>query len=120
MEIDSVEFTDEEVYAIENGEEINEGIYSPTYNEQDRVCFEYQLECLLEGSGEIEYFIDSIETAEKDIRGIEALITKSIGKDSFNNIMKLLDRYKFWLKRDYEETWKSYDDLEDYVNKTFK
>ena len=120
MKIDSEELTDDEAYAIENGEEINEGIYSPTYDDQNRYYIEYQLEGLLESAGEIKYHIDRLETAEKDIRGIETLIINSIGEVSYSNIIESLFVGKLWLERDYEGTWKSYDDLNEYVKNTFK
>ncbi|HPQ30034.1 MAG TPA: hypothetical protein PLQ82_16305 [Desulfobacteraceae bacterium] len=120
MKIDSVELTDEEVYAIENNEEINEGTYPPTYDTQWEVLLEYQLECMLEGTGEIRYYIDRVETAEKDIQGLKALIIKSIGKKSYNNILELFDRYKLRLYRDHKELWKSHDELYAYVYNTFK
>jgi hypothetical protein len=109
--------TDDEVYAIENGDEINDGIYSPnTYEEQCLDDFHEQLYCILEGIGYLQYVVDRYAKAERNLRTIETLIIGSIGKDSYEDIMDLIDLQKGWLNRDIKESWKSYDDLNLYIN----
>lgn len=120
MKIKLLELNDEEAYAIENGDEINEGIYSPKYDTQDEDYYHDQLYCLLESIGELRYYVNRHETAERDFRAIEALIINSISKVSYNNIMELLFLWKMWLKRDIDESWETYYDLKEYVNNTFK
>ena len=118
MKKDLVELTDEEAYAIENGDEINGGIYSLTYDRQYEDGLHEELGNILEGIGYYEYLVDRYENAEKNLRTIETLIIGSIGKKPYDDIMDLIDLQRGWLNRDIEELRESYDDLNQYIKKT--
>ena len=116
MKENLIELTDDEAYAIENGDGINDGIYSPnTYENHCIADFCMELERLLSGIGYHNYLVDKYEKAEGNLRTIETQIIGSIGKKSYDDIMDLLKLHRGWLERDIEESSEEYDDLSQYV-----
>jgi len=100
------ELTDEETYAMENGDTIIECDYSD--NPIDFTDID-ELYGILESIGYLEYLIDRYEKAKINLIKTENLIIGAIGKDSFEDMIDLIDLQKQWFKRDIRESWESYD-----------
>jgi hypothetical protein len=107
-----VELTDEEIQSIENGDGINDGIYSPTYEEED---LHYELYCLLEGTGYLEYLVDRNEKAERNLKAMEIPIKDLVGINAYNDILDLIQIQQIWLNRDIEKQWEEYNELHQYL-----
>lgn len=102
------ELTDEEAYAIENGDLITDGTNPPSSDPED-------LQLLLFGSLEEIRFLkdltDRYEKAESNLRTIETLIIESIGKEPYLDIMDLIYVQQLRLEQNIKEEWKSYHSI---------
>jgi hypothetical protein len=105
------ELNDEETYSIENGDEINEGIYSLTYDTQYEDYFSSQLDGLMEQEGYLQYLVHRYEKAEVNLKTIDNLIIKSIGKESYDDIIDLIKLQKMSLSGNIIESRKEFDDV---------
>jgi len=105
------ELSDEETYAIENGDEINEGNYSLTYDEHCANAIDDELYGILEYTGYLQYLGDRYAKAEKNLKTIENEIIGLIGKDAYLDIIDLFTLQQSWLKRDISLQFEEYNDL---------
>ena len=112
MKENLVELNDEETQSIENGDGINDGIYSPSYEDQFIEDLECPLSGIFDGIRYLHYLVDKNIKAGKDLRTIENQITILIGNDSYKNILELIRLQKSWLERDIEEQWEEYNELD--------
>ncbi len=109
------ELTDEEAQSIENGDGINEGIYSLTYDQlfledyYEKVSDE--LNDIIEHIGYLEYLIDRFAKAEKNLSYSENQIIGSIGRDSFMDMMDLIYKEQISLEGEISEQNQKYNDL---------
>jgi hypothetical protein len=118
MKKDVEELTDEETQSIENGDGINDGIYSPTYEDQCIEDLEYKQYCNLEYIGYLDHLVYRYAEAEKNLRTIENQIIGSIGKDSYLDMMDLICLQQKWLERDIQKQWEDYDEMNQYIATT--
>lgn len=86
--------TDDEVYAIENGEGINDGIYGDEYYDEEEAYAKY---CEMEARGYIEWTIDENIMAEKALMTSKYAVLHAIGERSYNYLKKLLKDDKIHL-----------------------
>lgn len=86
--------TDDEVYAIENGEGINDGIYGDEYYDDEEAYAKY---CEIEYRGYLEWAIDENIKAEKALMTSNDAVLHSIGERSYNYLKELLKKDKIHL-----------------------
>jgi hypothetical protein len=116
MKRNKIEQTNEETQSITNGDGINDGIYSPSFENKfinDLYDKQYGI---LEHTGYLQHFIDRWKKAEKNLRTIEKQIIGSIGNDSYKDIMDLIYWEQEWLEQDIEDEWKEYDELNQFLS----
>jgi hypothetical protein len=106
-----IEITDEETYAIENGDEINEGIYSLAYEEQYLDDLHDELYGILEHIGYLQYLCDRYAKAEENLMAMENQIKMSIGEDSYEDMIDLIFWQQRRLESDIKELFEKHDDL---------
>ena len=92
-------------------------IYEPDESDIDEpddydFMFEESLLCEAEGIGEIlcylYYLADRYAKAEKNLRKMETIIVKSIGRDSYEDMLDLIHYHKESSERDIKETNEQY------------
>jgi hypothetical protein len=109
------EQTDEEAQSIENGDGINEGIYSLTYDQlfmedyYEKVSDE--LSNILEYIGYMEHLVTRFAKAEKNLSYAENQIIGSIGKDLFMDMMDLIYKQQLSLEGEISVQNQKYDNL---------
>jgi hypothetical protein len=99
------ELTDEETQSIRNGDGINEGIYSLTYEEY---CMEDVHD---EYVGYLKYLVERYSTDEENLRRIPNKLIDLIGNDSYEDILDLICRQKLQLNQNIIDYWSAYDDM---------
>jgi hypothetical protein len=118
MKENFVEITDEQAYAIENGEAIDGCISETTYEDQ---CMEYFFEELHRIGLLIDFIendINRYEKTEESLRMEETQIIRLIGKKSFYDIIESIDLQKKCLRGEKAKSLESYHDLNQYINNT--
>jgi len=110
------ELTDDEAYAIENGDLITDGTNPPPYEIVRMMDFHEVLGNLLSSIGYYNYLVENHEIVKRNILNMENLIISSIDEKSYLEIMDLLDMHKSWLERELKELWTEYYELDNYVN----
>ena len=110
-----VELTDEEIQSIENGDGINDGIYSISYEDRWIEDLQYELYCLLEGTGYLEYLVDRNEKAERNLKAMEIPFKDLVGINAYHDILDLIQLQQIWLNRDIEKQWEEYNELHQYL-----
>jgi hypothetical protein len=106
-----IELTDDEIQSIENGDGINDGIYSITYEEHRAEEFDQELYGKIEGIGYLQWLGCRYENAERTLKAVDNQIIGLIGKDAYLDIIDLFKLQQLWLKRDIKEIFTEYDDL---------
>jgi hypothetical protein len=92
------ELTDEEAYAIENGDVINEGIYTPDPLEDE--WWHDEFEGILEYGGLLEYMLGNNNNAEEKLNSNAKRLIKLIDEKTFKYIMDLIQLEKERLEQE--------------------
>ena len=118
MKENLVKLTDEQAYAIKNGEAIEGCISEPTYEDQ---CMDYlyeELHRIALNKDFLEHDVNLYEKAEERLRIAASEIIRLVGKKSFYIILEVIDLQKKFLREDIKKSWESYHDLNQYINRT--